>query len=388
MRAQCVLAPNPSLMTLEGTNTWVVAEPGASSCVVIDPGPLDEAHLRRVLGVAQAGDRRVASVLLTHGHPDHSAGAGFFASLCGDGVPVRAADPAYRVGGDGLADGDVIAAGGTSLRVIATPGHSADSVSLLLAADGALFTGDTVLGRGTTVIADDGNLGDYLRTLDRLRELVGSLGVGKLLPGHGPVLDDPAGVLDYYIAHRAERLDQVRAALAAGARTPAEIVAMIYTDVDPALHPAAEWSVNAQLAYLNEHGLAGAFAQALGVEDEHGAGGNLQPAAGGEIGQRLVHRLPGRADKLSQLLLGEVMVHVQAVPLLLAESLGQIEQVLRHPARYVGEHQVGRHVVSPAQPPGERLQHVPRHFRVFEQQGHERVVRERGERGVGDGARR
>jgi glyoxylase-like metal-dependent hydrolase (beta-lactamase superfamily II) len=111
-----------------------------------------------------------------------------------------------------------------------------------------------VLGRGTTVIAQDGNLGDYLRTLARLRDLTETAGVGALLPGHGPVLADPLATLDYYLAHRAERLDQVRAAQAAGARTAAEIVAMIYADVDPSLWPAAEWSVRAQLDYLSGPG--------------------------------------------------------------------------------------------------------------------------------------
>ena len=140
---------------------------------------------------------------------------------------------------------------GCELRIVATPGHTADSVSLLLPDDGVLFTGDTVLGRGTTVIARDGNLSDYLRTLGQLRELAAGAGLRMLLPGHGPVLDDPITTLDYYLSHRAERLDQVRSALAAGARTPAEIVAMIYTDVDRSLWPAAEWSVRAQLDYLN-----------------------------------------------------------------------------------------------------------------------------------------
>jgi glyoxylase-like metal-dependent hydrolase (beta-lactamase superfamily II) len=249
-RASCVLAPNPSPMTLEGTNTWIIAEPGSASVVVIDPGPQDEGHLHRVLDLAVAGDRRVARILLTHGHPDHSAGARRFAEL--SGAPVQAADPAHRLGSEGLADGDVIDAAGCELRAVGTPGHSADSVSLLLPADGALLTGDTVLGRGTTVIAGDGNLADYLRTLDRLRDLAAGLEIGLLLPGHGPVLTDPAGTLDYYIAHRAERLDQIRSALAAGARTPAEIVAMIYTDVDKSVWPAAEWSVQAGLDYLRD----------------------------------------------------------------------------------------------------------------------------------------
>jgi len=249
-RATCLLAPNPSPMTLDGTNTWVIAEPGSSSAVVVDPGPDDEAHLRRVLAEAVAGDRRVARIVLTHGHPDHSAGAPRLAELTG--APVQAADPARRLGPEGLADGDVVTTGGCELRVIATPGHSADSVCLLLPADDALFTGDTVLGRGTTVIAQDGNLGDYLRTLAQLRDLAEARQVGTLLPGHGPVLADPLAALDYYLAHRAERLDQVRSALAAGATTPAEIVALVYTDVDPSAWPAAEWSVRAQLDYLAE----------------------------------------------------------------------------------------------------------------------------------------
>jgi glyoxylase-like metal-dependent hydrolase (beta-lactamase superfamily II) len=249
-RAACLLAPNPSPMTLDGTNTWIIAEPGSSSVVVIDPGPEDERHLRRVLAAAAAGDRRIARILLTHGHLDHSAGAARLADL--SGAPIQAADPAGRLGAEGFADGDVITAAGCDLRVVATPGHSADSVSLLLPADGALFTGDTVLGRGTTVIAPDGNLGDYLRTLGQLRELAEAMDLRLLLPGHGPMLADPIGTLDYYLAHRAKRLEQVRSALAAGARTPAEIVAMIYTDVDTAVWPAAEWSVRAQLDYLDE----------------------------------------------------------------------------------------------------------------------------------------
>jgi glyoxylase-like metal-dependent hydrolase (beta-lactamase superfamily II) len=247
-RATCLLAPNPSPMTLDGTNTWLIAEPGSSSVLVVDPGPDDEGHLRRVYAAAVAGDRRVARIVLTHGHRDHSAGAARLAGLTG--APVQAADPAHRLGPEGLAGGDVITAAGCELRVVATPGHSGDSVSLLLPADAVLLTGDTVLGRGTTVIARDGNLGDYLRTLRQLRDLAEAAAVRMLLPGHGPVLHDPAGTLDYYISHRAQRLAEVRSALAAGARTPAEIVAMIYTDVDRSLWPAAEWSVRAQLDYL------------------------------------------------------------------------------------------------------------------------------------------
>jgi glyoxylase-like metal-dependent hydrolase (beta-lactamase superfamily II) len=250
-RAWCVLAPNPSPMTLDGTNTWVIAEPGTSAVVVVDPGPDDEGHLRRVLAAARAGDRSVAQIVLTHGHLDHSAGARRFAEL--SGAPVGALDPGLRLGTEGYGPGDVITAGGCELRVVATPGHTADSLSLLLPADGGLLTGDTVLGRGTTVIAGDGSLGDYLRTLDELRSLADTAALHVLLPGHGPLLNDPAGVLDYYIAHRKERLDQVRAARTAGAKTPAEVVAVVYADVDKSLWPAAELSVRAQLDYLNSN---------------------------------------------------------------------------------------------------------------------------------------
>ena len=174
-RATCLLAPNPSPMTLDGTNTWVIAEPGSPWVGRGRPGPEDEGHLRRVLAEAVAGERRVARILLTHGHLDHSAGAAWLAEL--SGAPIQAADPAGQLGAEGFADGDVITAAGCELRVVATPGHSSDSVSLLLPADGALFTGDTVLGRGTTVIARDGNLGDYLRSLEQLRELAEAAGL-------------------------------------------------------------------------------------------------------------------------------------------------------------------------------------------------------------------
>ena len=251
-RARCVLAPNPSLMTLDGTNTWLIAEPGSATALAVDPGPLDEPHLQRVCAQAAAGGQRIVTILLTHGHPDHCEGAARLAELTG--APVRAADPALRLGDDGLAPGDVLTGGGCELRVLATPGHTADSVSLLLPADRALFTGDTVLGRGTAVIGPDGSLADYLGTLDRLRALADAEQLTVLLPGHGPLLSDPAGTLDYYQAHRRQRLDEIRAALAAGDRTPRDIVVRVYTDVDEKLWPFAEWSVRSQLSYLAKQG--------------------------------------------------------------------------------------------------------------------------------------
>lgn len=239
--AAVLLAENPSVMTLDGTNTWVLRAPGEESCVVVDPGPLDEAHLSRI---AACGP--VAQVLLTHGHPDHAEGAAAFAERVG--APVRALDPALRLGDEGLAGGDVVAAAGLEIRVLATPGHTSDSLCFLL--DGAVLTGDTVLGRGTTVVAHpDGKLGDYLESLRVLADLPEGTAV---LPGHGPELPDAGGAARAYLAHREQRLAQVRAAVEqlGGRPTARQVVELVYADVDRALWPAAEWSVRAQLEYL------------------------------------------------------------------------------------------------------------------------------------------
>ncbi|MFH8369228.1 MBL fold metallo-hydrolase [Streptomyces sp. NPDC018031] len=253
-RAVCVLAPNPSAMTLDGTNTWIVAEPDSELAVVIDPGPLDEGHLRAVVETAERAGKRVALTLLTHGHPDHAEGAARFAELTR--TRVRALDPALRLGDEGLAAGDVVTTGGLELRVVPTPGHTADSLSFHLPADAAVLTGDTVLGRGTTVVAHpDGRLGDYLDSLRRLQSLTVDDGVDTVLPGHGPVLNDARGAIEFYLAHRAHRLAQVETAVESGHREASEVVAHVYADVDRSLWPAAELSVRAQLEYLREHGL-------------------------------------------------------------------------------------------------------------------------------------
>ncbi|MFI0937274.1 MBL fold metallo-hydrolase [Streptomyces sp. NPDC021020] len=253
-RALCVLAPNPSPMTLDGTNTWILAEPDSDLAVVVDPGPLDEGHLAAVVAAAERAGKRVALTLLTHGHPDHAEGAARFAELTG--TAVRALDPALRLGDEGLAAGDTVTTGGLELRVVATPGHTSDSLSFLLPADAAVLTGDTVLGRGTTMVAyPDGRLGDYLDSLRRLQALTVAGEADTVLPGHGPVLGDARGAVEFYLAHRAHRLAQVETAVEAGLRTPGDVVAHVYADVDPQLWPAAELSVRAQLDYLREHGL-------------------------------------------------------------------------------------------------------------------------------------
>lgn len=249
-RASRILAPNPGPMTLDGTNTWLLAEPDSTLAVVVDPGPDHEGHLRAVLAAASGRELRLGLVLLTHGHPDHAAGAARFAALAG-GVPVRALDPAHRLGADGLADGDALSLGGLELRVVGTPGHTSDSLCFVVSADRSVLTGDTLLGRGTTVVAHpDGRLADYLDSLRRLRDLAEAHEIVTVLPGHGPVLPDALTAVERYLAHRADRLAQVERAVAAGARTPAEVVQIVYADVDRALWPAAELSVRAQLDYL------------------------------------------------------------------------------------------------------------------------------------------
>ncbi|MEV8566083.1 MBL fold metallo-hydrolase [Streptomyces sp. NPDC051322] len=253
-RAVNVLAPNASAMTLDGTNTWLVSEPDSESAVVIDPGPLHEGHLRAVIDTAERAGKRIALTLLTHGHPDHAEGAARFAALTR--TDVRALDPALRLGEEGLAAGDVVTTGGLELRVVPTPGHTADSLCFHLPADRAVLTGDTVLGRGTTMVAHpDGRLGDYLDSLRLLRSLTVDDGVHTVLPGHGPVLDDAQGAIDFYLAHRAHRLAQVETAAERGLSTASAIVAEVYADVDRSLWPAAELSVRAQLEYLRGHGL-------------------------------------------------------------------------------------------------------------------------------------
>ncbi|MEU6259229.1 MBL fold metallo-hydrolase [Streptomyces sp. NPDC047043] len=253
-RAVNVLAPNASAMTLDGTNTWILAEPDSDLAVVVDPGPLDEGHLRTVVDTAEKAGKRIALTLLTHGHPDHAEGAARFAELTA--TKVRALDPALRLGDEGLAAGDAVTVGGLELRVVPTPGHTSDSLCFHLPADRAVLTGDTVLGRGTTVVAHpDGRLGDYLDSLRRLRSLTVDDGVHTVLPGHGPVLDDAQGAVEFYLAHRAHRLAQVETAVEDGYRTPSQVVEHVYADVDRSLWPAAELSVRAQLDYLEEHGL-------------------------------------------------------------------------------------------------------------------------------------
>ncbi|KUH66044.1 MBL fold metallo-hydrolase [Mycolicibacterium novocastrense] len=239
--ASVLLCDNPGLLTLEGTNTWVLRGPGSDEMVVVDPGPDDDEHIGRL---AELGT--IPLVLISHKHEDHTGAIDKIVDRTG--AVVRSVGSGFLRGlGGPLTDGEVIEAAGLRITVMATPGHTVDSVSFLL--DDAVLTADTVLGRGTTVIdKEDGSLAEYLESLQRLR----GLGARTVLPGHGPDLKDLEAVTDMYLRHREERLDQVRAALRELGvdATVRQVVEHVYTDVDEKLWDVAEWSVQAQLDYL------------------------------------------------------------------------------------------------------------------------------------------
>ncbi|WP_142057910.1 MBL fold metallo-hydrolase [Pseudarthrobacter sp. B4EP4b] len=243
---QFILAPNPGPMSLEGTNSYILRAPGSPGAVVVDPGPLDEPHLQ---ALAAAGP--VELILITHRHADHTAGSARLHQL--SGAPVRAADPAHCHGsGAALQGGEVISAAGLEVSVVATPGHTSDSVCFHLPGDGphgSVLSGDTILGRGTTVLDyPDGKLADYLASLDRLEEV----GPAVVLPAHGPVLPSLVDIVRAYRSHRLERLAQIRAVLDGLGRDAAvgDVTDAVYSDVDRSVRRAAETSVAAQLDYL------------------------------------------------------------------------------------------------------------------------------------------
>jgi glyoxylase-like metal-dependent hydrolase (beta-lactamase superfamily II) len=245
--ASVLLQRNPGPMTLDGTNTWLLRAPGADGTVVVDPGETSDEHLDLLLAAAP----QITLVLITHGHFDHSQAAAALHERTG--APVRAVDPQHCYGADPLTAGASFETAGLRVEVLGTPGHTADSVSFVVR-DGsgavtAVLTGDTILGRGTTVVAHpDGNLRDYLDSLHRLADL----GPVAVLPGHGPELPDLAAAARFYLDHRQQRLEQVRAALATLGpdATARQIVEHVYADVDESVWWAAELSVNAQLEYL------------------------------------------------------------------------------------------------------------------------------------------
>lgn len=241
MKIDRVLANNPGPYTGPGTNTWILDD-GAGSVVVIDPGPIDTRHAAAILKAV--GGRNIVAVLVTHTHSDHAPMAN---PLAGDlGIPAvgHAPGPGFEPE-IRLLDGATFDVGALSLAVVHTPGHADDH--LCFRAGNALFTGDHIMG-GSSVMVDD--LGPYLASL---RKLLGT-GLERLHPGHGEDMDDPDTVIEWYLAHRLQRHEEIDAAVRGGAGTIAEVVEVVYADVDPSLHPLAARSVEAHARLLDEEG--------------------------------------------------------------------------------------------------------------------------------------
>lgn len=237
----CVLAPNPSPWTLEGTNTYLIGEVGGRQ-VVVDPGPADREHLQRVSQLAQGP---IAAIVLTHAHADHSEGAPDLSVLVG--APVISS---REIAGLDL--------GSVELLMHRTPGHSSDSVCVTVISPTGryLLSGDTILGRGTALVAHpDGVLSEYFDSLRLLRDHCNEQGITTLLPGHGPISESPVALIDFYEKHRLERLDQIRSAVRDGNTTVDSITSIVYADVDPTIRIAAEVTVAAQLHYLEAEAL-------------------------------------------------------------------------------------------------------------------------------------
>ncbi|GAB93559.1 MBL fold metallo-hydrolase [Gordonia rhizosphera] len=250
--ASVLLCDNPGVMELDGTNTWILRAPDSPDCVIVDPGPPKHKHHVRKI----ADEYDVSMILVTHRHHDHTGGIDRLHKSTG--APVRARAKRFCRNARPLHDREVIDVAGLRIRVLFTPGHTGDSVSFLVDCNGthAMITGDTILGRGTTVLdPSDGSLNDYMNSLNRL--IVEGDGC-TLLPAHGPDHPDLIPVARFYKAHREERIDQIRAALADMGVTPQrakpmKVVKRVYSDVDKELWPAARMSVKAQLEYLRHN---------------------------------------------------------------------------------------------------------------------------------------
>jgi glyoxylase-like metal-dependent hydrolase (beta-lactamase superfamily II) len=269
-----VTAPNAGPMTFTGTRSYIV---GAGEVAVIDPGPDDPAHLDALAAALVPGER-VAAILVTHAHRDHSAGAAALAARLGapvlaHGDPGGGRSPAMAAlaaagglgGGEGIdggfrpdrriGEGALVAGPGWQLTALHTPGHLADHLCFAWEEGRAVFTGDTVMGWATTQISPpDGDLGAFMASLRRLQGRAETV----YYPGHGAPVADPQGMLSYQLAHRLAREGQILEALAAGPRTIPELVEAIYAGLEPAMRPAAARNVLAHLIDLTERGIVSA----------------------------------------------------------------------------------------------------------------------------------
>jgi glyoxylase-like metal-dependent hydrolase (beta-lactamase superfamily II) len=241
VKIERILANNPGPFTGPGTNTWILDD-GAGSVVLIDPGPLDSAHETSIL--ERVGERRVVSVLVTHTHLDHAPMANPLArnlSVSAVGyAPGPQFEPDERVG-----DGSSVDFGLETLRVVFTPGHSGDH--LCFRVGNVLFSGDHIIG-GSSVMVEE--VGPYLTSLEKLQ----GTGLERLYPGHGDEIDNPDQVIDWYLAHRLQRHQEIFDAIVAGATSTEEVLEIVYREVDKSLHPLAERSVKAHLTLLIDEG--------------------------------------------------------------------------------------------------------------------------------------
>ena len=250
MSVSVVLAPNSSMMTGPGTNTYLVGGDGELLC--IDPGPDDARHLTAIEDRVRTLHGRITAVLLTHSHPDHRPLARELSARTG--APLRALDPGDD-GAEPLRDGDTVSAGGVKLRAVYTPGHASDHLCFFDEASSELFTGDHVLSGMTTVInPPDGDMSAYMESLRRVLALRPAV----IHPGHGGVIEDGVAVIEQYIAHRLEREAQVAEAVRrrGEATAPIEVVPEIYAAYPEALHALAARSVQAHLEKLVSDGRA------------------------------------------------------------------------------------------------------------------------------------
>jgi glyoxylase-like metal-dependent hydrolase (beta-lactamase superfamily II) len=246
-----VLAPNPSAMSLDGTNTYLVGAPGAGEVVIVDPGPPAPEHFDRVRRRLADLDAGCALICVTHHHVDHAEAALPWAQALGCRVAAARGDVAGAQGSI-LSPGDRIDLAGTTISVVPTPGHSADHLAFRLES-GAVLVGDHILGRGTSVVTHpEGDLLAYLESLRRVLDL----GPSTLYPGHGPELgEDPAAVIRYYLAHRRFREEQILALLGERDQDVPALVRRIYAGVDPGLWPYAEQSTRAATEKLAAEGV-------------------------------------------------------------------------------------------------------------------------------------
>ncbi len=248
-RVLLVRAPNPSPMTLTGTNSYLI-DCGRGKAICIDPGPAMARHVDALLDAARGFGARIELVCVTHGHPDHAPAAAMLASVTGARV---AAHPRAKFAHDDVLDGARLQVGDVELLAVDAPGHTFDHLVFYEPRERALFTGDVVLGTGTVVIAPPGGaMRPYVRTLERLARDFPE--ARTIFGGHGPPVTDPAAKLREYIAHRGQREDELLAALAAAPQTIPDLVRSIYAQTEPVLFPAAARQMLAYLIALEAEG--------------------------------------------------------------------------------------------------------------------------------------